>query len=165
MKAKNGWEATMRGAVMAAGTVASLYACAPAWADGGTIRFVGAIVAPTFGIGVGGGVTSGGTATVERRQDYDAATGVTTVALTSDPNAATHAELSVVPANGASPQDAAALAQRIQVGFKDGAGRRAKPDASGGYLVGAAGGVLSIAAKPSGKAADASMAMVMMDYR
>jgi hypothetical protein len=165
MNARYGWKAMTQGTLAAACTIGALCASATAWADGGTIHFVGAIVAPTYGIVVGGGASSGASATLERQQGYDSATGVTTIVLTSEPNAAPRAELSVLTASGARTNPAAEPGRRVEVSFTDGSGRRVTQDVAGRYQVGASGGVLTLAAKQSGLAADAALATVQLDYR
>jgi hypothetical protein len=165
MNARCVWKTTMQRALVAVGTIAVLCASATAWADGGAIQFVGAIVAPTYGIAVGGRASPGASATLERQQGYDSTTGATTIVLTSEQNAAPRAELSVLAVNGARTDNAAESGRRVEVSFTDGSGRRARQDATGRYQVGASGGVLTLAAKPSGLAADAALATVQVDYR
>lgn len=165
MKTRNGKQASMRYALMGVAATATLCinAVAWAWSDGGTIRFVGAVLAPTFDIAVGKR-PSAALATMEGRQGYDAANGVTTVAYSSAPNAAPRAEVSVVASNGSVSEGGSATRRRIRVGFTDGSGRRVSPDAAGRYLIGASGGVLTLAQKLS-KAERNSYATLVMDYR
>jgi len=162
METRHGRQASMRGTLMAVAAATTLCVSAAAWADGGTIRFVGAVLAPTFDIAMAHG-PSAASMTMAGRQDFDAANGVTTVAYTSALNAAPRAEVSVVAPNGSTPEGASAQPRRIRVGFTDGSGRRVSPDATGRYFVGASGGVLTLAQKRSKAEHDAYT--LMMDYR
>ncbi|SDB98096.1 hypothetical protein [Paraburkholderia lycopersici] len=164
MKARHDWKASVQGAVTAAGAAAALCACGAAWADGGTIRFVGAIVEPTFDIAPGRGA-SVAPATMAGRQDDDAVMGATTVAYSSEPGVAPSAEVSVLAANDARVQDASAPRPHMRVGFTNGAGRRVAPDVAGHYFIGASGGVLALTPRPPTGAAEASYATVLMNYR
>lgn len=161
MKARHGWGTTAQRTLITFGAVATLCASTAAWADGGTIRFVGALVAPSFDVGVVGGAAASPSKSMEGLQAYDASTGITRIAFWGDPSAAPHARVSVLAADNI---DVGSVA-RIQAGFTDGAGRRVSADADGRYPVGASGGVLTLAPKQPGNAAGASMATVMVDYR
>ncbi|MBV8453986.1 MAG: hypothetical protein JOZ29_17190 [Deltaproteobacteria bacterium] len=163
MKTTHGRQASMRGTLKAVAATTTLCASAAAWANGGTISFVGAVLAPTFDIAMGHG-PSAASAAMEGRQDYDAASGVTTVAYSSGPNAAPLAAVSIVATNFPNSEGASAPLRHIRVGFTDGSGRRISPDSAGRYLIGASGGVLTLAQKLS-KAEHNSYAILVMDYR
>ncbi|PVY35824.1 hypothetical protein C7413_105109 [Paraburkholderia silvatlantica] len=164
MKTRQVCQASIRSTLTTLCASATLCACATAWADGGTIRFVGALVAPTFDIAMGHSAT-GASATMERRQDYDGLRGFTTIAFSSEARVAPRANLSVLPANSRVAQGSSVWRQRIRVRFINGAGRRVSPDAAGRYFIGASGGILTLAPRYAAQTADASHATVLMDYR
>jgi hypothetical protein len=150
-----------RGALMAIATVAALWTSSTAWGEGGTIRFVGAIVAPTFEIAQGSaGVAS--SAAMSTQQTVDPITGVTTVHFTNASNAMLRADVSTLDA-AAGRTDSQPL--RYTATFVDGAGHRLERDASGSYRVGALGGVMTLAPASTGRHAEPAFATVLTNYR
>lgn len=128
-------------------------------ADGGTISFTGAIVAPSFSINSANVTGSPQAFTVEHKpRGNDTATPAATVTFAAAPSSPPSADISLALLNHAR------VGQSVLANFADGAGRRVVPGADGAYYVGASGGVLSLNARTGVGAAKDTAVIVMTSY-
>jgi hypothetical protein len=161
MKARQVSLTASRNAAIAIAAVTALWTSPAAWGEGGTIRFVGAIVAPTFGIAqASAGVAT--SAAMSTQQTVDPVTGVTTVHFTNTANAMLRADVSTLDADAGRTHS---QPLRYTTTFVDGAGHRLERDASGSYRVGASGGVMTLAPASTGRDAEPALVTVLTDYR
>ncbi|WP_322071308.1 hypothetical protein [Paraburkholderia bannensis] len=159
MNARHGSLTASYNALIAAAAVAALWTSQLARAEGGALHIVGAIVAPTFGI------TQERAAQMEGlgvSNQFDSATGNTTVSFTNASRSTLLADVSTLDANGARANLQLA---HLAATFTDGAGHRLQRGASGAYSVGASGGVLTLAPTSNVKSAQPALITVLTDYR
>jgi hypothetical protein len=150
-----------RNAAIAIAAVSALWGSPAVWAEGGTIRIVGAIVAPTFGVTqASAGVAT--SAALSTRQSVDPITGATTVNFTNASNAMLRADVSTLDAVAGRTDPHPA---RYTTTFVDGAGHRLERDATGSYRVGASGGAMTFVPTSDGRGAHAAFVTVLTDYR
>lgn len=118
-------------------------------AAGGTVTFIGAILAPSFAMSVGSAAHAQGS-TAAPTQITGTRGGTTFVSFLPVPYSPTNADVSLSVAGQARTADA------LTASFTDHKGRVVKPGPSGAYFVGAMGGTLSMRTKddapPSGTA-------------
>jgi len=107
-------------------------------ATGGTIEFMGAIVAPPYAI------TAAPTAATSRAASSftQSVPDAQAVTFTPAPNAPAYAKVSVMPAQPSDNIQDALAARALVARFSDGAGRQLKPDQNGEYRLGGSGGTL-----------------------
>ncbi|WP_027797498.1 hypothetical protein [Paraburkholderia acidipaludis] len=131
---------TMRRLAGAAGLVAlaGMFAV-PACAQGGTITFTGAILAPAYDIAVTAGRAAVGTASL----DYDGGASGTTVSFVAPPGSAPAADVALMTANPVR-QDNLAVSRTVAVSLVNRAGKQLTPDADGHYKLDEHGAVMEL---------------------
>lgn len=159
MNARHGSLAVSHNVLMAVAAGAVLWTSQTARAEGGTIHFAGAIVAPTFGIAPTRVERVEGPAASDR---FDSATRIATVNFTNASTSTLLAEVSTLDVRGAGENVPPA---HLAVAFTDGAGHRLTRDAGGGYRVGPSGGVLTLTPAPVARHAEPARVTVLTDYR
>lgn len=128
--------------IVTLGAAALVFASANASAtNGGTIQFVGSIVAPTFSVANPVGTASSPSRTVNvRTADRNSMT----VAFSAGSNGTPLADVSLTMVNPEKSAQGAATSSVIAAQFSDGRGRRLQPDHDGNYRIGASGGYLRL---------------------
>jgi hypothetical protein len=120
----------------------------PACAQGGTITFTGAIVAPAYEISAVAGSASVRTESV----NYDGGVSGTTVSFIALPGSAPAADVALMTANPGE-QDSQVVSRAVTVSLVNRAGKQLTPDADGHYKLDQHGAVMelkSASATPGG---------------
>lgn len=119
---------------------------------GGTITFLGALVAPPFALSTNARTSADGPGFSARG---DQSGNTASVTFTPEPNSAPSADVSLsVDNHRATPGE-------LNASFADGKGRRIAPNSGGVFHVGASGGVLSM----QGKDASTKLVTLVTNYQ
>lgn len=114
--------------------------------NGGTIQFVGAIVAPTFSVANPSGAATSTALTADvKNPDRNSVT----VAFSTESNSTPLADVALTMTSPTKGNQGAAASRAIAAQFSDGQGQRLLPDRHGNYRIGASGGRLRLTPQTS----------------